>query len=169
MELEVKDKIIMKDKIINFFNINKFKIIFAVLLLVIFLILITFIKINNEKNNNLAAENYIQAGILLNAGKKEESISYYEKIINSKNEFYSVLALNVIIEKNLISDHEKIIEYFSFVNDKLKDEEQKDLLSFKKALYLYKTNNKMEGEKLLKNLIDKKSKFKELSEEILKQ
>ena len=121
------------------------------------------------KKNNINAENYIKAGLLLNAGKKEESLSYYEKIIESKNKFYSILALNIIVEKNLISDHDKIIEYFSIVNDRLKKEEQKDLLNFKKALYLLKNNKNLEGEKILNSLIDKKSKFTKLSEEVLKK
>ncbi len=169
MDLEVKDKILTKDKIINFLSKNKLKLIFFIIILAVFLISIVFIKINNDKKNNINAENYIKAGLLLNVGKKEESLSYYEKIIESKNKFYSILALNIIVEKNLISDHDKIIEYFSIVNDRLKEEEQKDLLNFKKALYLLKNNKNLEGEKILNSLIDKKSKFKKLSEEVLKK
>ena len=169
MDLEVKDKILTKDKIINFLSKNKLKLIFFIIILAVFLISIVFIKINNDKKNNINAENYIKAGLLLNVGKKEESLSYYEKIIESKNKFYSILALNIIVEKNLISDHDKIIEYFSIVNERLKEEEQKDLLNFKKALYLLKNNKNLEGEKILNSLIDKKSKFKKLSEEVLKK
>ena len=169
MDLEVKDKILTKDKIINFLDKNKLKLIFFAIILVVFLISLVFITINNEKKNNINAENYIKAGLLLNAGKKEESLSYYEKIIEGKNKFYSILALNIIVEKNLISDHDKIIEYFSIVNDRLKKEEQKDLLNFKKALYLLKNNKNLEGEKILNSLIDKKSKFTKLSEEVLKK
>ena len=169
MDLEVKDKILTKDKIINFLGKNKLKLIFFVITLVVFLISVVFIKINNEKKNKINAENYIKAELLLNAGKKEESLSYYEKIIESKNKFYSILALNNIVEKNLISDQDKIIEYFSIVNDILKEEEQKDLLNFKKALYLLKNNKNSEGEKILNSLIDKKSKFTKLSEEVLKK
>ena len=169
MDLEVKDKILTKDKIINFLSKNKLKLIFFIIIFAVFLISIVFIKINNDKKNNINAENYIKAGLLLNVGKKEESLSYYEKIIESKNKFYSILALNIIVEKNLISDHDKIIEYFSIVNDRLKEEEQKDLLNFKKALYLLKNNKNLEGEKILNSLIDKKSKFKKLSEEVLKK
>ena len=122
-----------------------------------------------KKKNNINAENYIKAGLLLNAGKKEESLSYYEKIIESKNKFYSILALNIIVEKNLLSDQDKIIEYFSIVNNILKEDEQKDLLNFKKALYLLKNDKNSEGEKILNSLIDKKSKFTKLSEEVLKK
>ena len=169
MDLEVKDKILTKDKIINLLGKNKLKLIFFVIILIVFLISVVFIKINNEKKNNINAENYIKAGLLLNAGKKEESLSYYEKIIESKNKFYSILALNIIVEKNLLSDQDKVIEYFSIVNDILKEDEQKDLLNFKKALYLLKNDKNSEGEKILNSLIDKKSKFTKLSEEVLKK
>ena len=169
MDLEVKDKILTKDKIINLLGKNKLKLIFFVIILIVFLISVVFIKINNEKKNNINAENYIKAGLLLNAGKKEESLSYYEKIIESKNKFYSILALNIIVEKNLLSDQDKIIEYFSIVNNILKEDEQKDLLNFKKALYLLKNDKNSEAEKILNSLIDKKSKFTKLSEEVLKK
>ena len=107
--------------------------------------------------------------MLFNSGKKEESLAYFENIIESNNKFYSILALNNIIEKNLISDHEKIIGYFSLIEKKLKNEEQTDLLKFKKALYFMENEKDLEGEKLLKDLIIKNSKFKELSEEVIKK
>ena len=48
-----------------------------------------------------------------------------------------------------------------------KNEEQLNLIIFKKALYLIKISNTQEGNMLLKNLIDKNSKLKPLAEEIL--
>ena len=169
MELDEKDKINKKDIIINFLNNNKFKIIVLVTSLVIFFIVSIILEINKDKKNKLIAENYIQAGLLFNSGKKEESLAYFENIIESNNKFYSILALKNIIEKNLISDHEKIIGYFSLIEKKLKNEEQTDLLKFKKALYFMENEKDLEGEKLLKDLIIKNSKFKELSEEVIKK
>ena len=49
MDLEVKDKILTKDKIINLLGKNKLKLIFFVIILIVFLISVVFIKINNEK------------------------------------------------------------------------------------------------------------------------
>ncbi len=169
MELDEKDKINKKDIIINFLNNNKLKIIVLITSSVIFFIVSIILEINKNKKNKLIAENFIQAELLLNSGKKEESLSYFENIIESNNKFYSILSLNTIIEKNLISDYEKIIGYFSLIEKKLRDEEQTDLLKFKKALYFMKNEKVLEGEKLLRDLIKKNSKFKELSEEVIKK
>tara|TARA_B100000900_G_scaffold324063_1_gene283673 strand:+ start:429 stop:938 length:510 start_codon:yes stop_codon:yes gene_type:complete len=169
MELDVKDKIQTKDRIINFLNNNKLKIIIFVSSLLILLIIVIILEINKQKKNDLIAESYIQARLLLNSGKKEDSLVHYKKIIESKHKFYSILALNTIIEKNLIQDHTKIIEYFDLVEKKLNDDEQGDLLKFKKALYLIKKNKNQESKKLLEELIDKNSNLKELSEEVLKK
>ena len=46
-------------------------------------------------------------------------------------------------------------------------EEKKDLLMFKKALYLIKISKNEDGKKLLNNLIDRNSKLKPLIEEII--
>ena len=51
--------------------------------------------------------------------------------------FYSTLALNNIIEKNLRNNNAKILKYFEIIEN-LKKKDQKDLINFKKALYLIK-------------------------------
>ena len=73
-----------------------------------------FLKIKAEKDNNLIAQKYIQAGLSLNK-EKNQSINLYEEIILSKNKFYAILALNTLIEKNLVTDKEKILKYFNIV------------------------------------------------------
>ena len=40
-----------------------------------------------EKNNEMIAEKYIEAGIYLSAGKKEIAQKFYEEIILSENKF----------------------------------------------------------------------------------
>ena len=42
-----------------------------------------------------------------------------KKLLNSKNKFYSILALNTILEKNLEKDKEKNFNYFDLL-EKLK-------------------------------------------------
>ena len=51
---------------------------------------------------------YITAGIYLLSKDYEKSKSIYKEIILSKNKFYSVLALNNIIENALEKDNEEI-------------------------------------------------------------
>ena len=167
MEQNVDNKIDIKDKLRLFYNANKLKIYALISILLIILISTTFLKINSEKKNNLIAEKYIQAGLYLTSGKKVESKNIYEEIIFSKNKFYSILSLNNIIEKDLVSDKSKILDYFKIVEEVAITEEQLNLINFKKALYLIKVSNIQEGNNLLKDLIDKNTNLKLLAEEIL--
>ncbi len=167
MDTEINKKIELKDKLINFYNSNKVKIYIFFIIVIVVSVFITFLKVKLEKKNEKIAENYVKAGILLNSGNKEDSLDIYENIIISKNKFYSLLALNKILEKNLISDEKKINDFFETVEESLKTRDQKDLLRFKKALYLIKNGENSKGNAILKSLIDKDSQFKSLSEEVI--
>ena len=96
-----------------------------------------------------------------------QSIAEYENIINSGNKFYSILALNKILEKGLIADDNKILEYFTLVEKNSYLDQQKDLIKLKKALYFIKKGDSEEGKKLLKDLINNNSQLKSLAEEII--
>ena len=167
MEQDENNKIGLKDKIIKLYNFHKFKIHLFFGIIIISIISIFFFKISNEKKNNIIAENYIKAGILLSAGKNEESKNLYEEIILNKNKFYSILSLNTIIEENLESDEGKILNYFDIVKEIKMSSENKDILIFKKALYLLTISEIDAGNKLLKDLINRKSQLKTLAEEII--
>ena len=167
MEQNTDHKTELKEKLITFYNSNKSKIYSFIIVLVIILISTIFIKINNQKKNNLIAEKFVDANIYLNADNKKKSIELYEEIIFSNNKFYSILSLNKILEKNLSSDKDKILKYLKKIEEKNLSEEQIDLLIFKKALYLIKISNIKKGKSLLQNLIEKNSKIKTLAEEIL--
>ena len=69
---------------------------------------------------------------------EEKSKNLYEEIILSKNKFYSVLALNMILEKELEENQDKVLNYFKIVENLNISKEQKDLIKFKKALFLIK-------------------------------
>ncbi len=139
------------------------------LLLVLLIVAASYIffTINHEKKNNLISEKYVEAGLYLTSKNKEKSKNLYDEIILSKNKFYSILALNIILEKDLVLDNDKILSYFKIVEELKLDREQRDLVIFKKALYLIKISNTQEGYNLLKNLIEKNSKLKTLAEEII--
>lgn len=169
MEQNVNNKLALKDKLISFYNTNKYKLFVITSLLIIIFISIFFLKINSEKNNSLVAEKYIKAGLYLSENKRDQSKNLYEEIILSKNKFYSILALNNILENNLITDKKKILDYFLLVEKVNKSEESSDLLIFKKALYFIKIGNIKEGNDLLKNLIEKESALKILAQEIISE
>ena len=167
MEQNVNNKIELKDRLISFYNNNKLKIYVFFLTLIIILFSTVLFKVNKDKKNILIAEKYIEAGLYLASDKKNQSKNLYEEIILSKNSFYSILALNIILEKNLISDKKIILNYFKILEKIKNSKEQTDLIKFRKALYLIKINNTQEGKEILKNLIEEQSALKQLVEEIM--
>ena len=165
-ELE-NSKLELKDRIFLFFKKNKFKILIFLSVLIIFSIIVIVQNILKEKENNLISEKYVQAGLYLASGENEKSFKIFEEIILSKNNFYSVLALNTILEKELTKDKEKILGFFEIAEQLNIDQNRKDLIVFKKALYLLKDNDFEDGNKLLRKLIETDSELKIYAEEIL--
>ena len=167
MEQNQVNNIGVKNRIIDLLIKNKKLIISFLIIVFVIISSLIFIKIKNEKKNDLISEKYIEAGIYLSNKEMSKSIKIYDEIIESKNKFYSILALNILIEKNLIKDKDKILNYFEIVEDLKLNKNQRDLLLFKKALYLKKYSNSEESEILLQKLIDSNTKLKEIVEEIL--
>ena len=170
MDKTEENKIEIKDKIINFFNNHKAKIYLFILIFVTFLVLFSFLKVNNEKKNIIAAEKYIEAGIYLGSNKKKDAATkIYEEIILSGNKFYSILALNTVIEKNLILDKNKILEYFEILEESISKKNQKDLILLKKGIYLIKNSDIQRGNNILKKLIEENSSLKALAQELVQE
>tara|TARA_X000000950_G_scaffold262211_1_gene333238 strand:+ start:1081 stop:1590 length:510 start_codon:yes stop_codon:yes gene_type:complete len=167
MEQKLESNLKLKNKIINFYNLNRLKIYIFIFLLLSIFIAMTFMKYNHNQKNVLISEKYIEAGMNLAANKNENAKLLYEEIILSKNKFYAILSLNTIIEKNLISDDKTIISYFNLLENMDLQEEKFDLITLKKALFYLKISKKNEGINLLEKLIKKNSKFKSLAEEII--
>ena len=167
MEQNVEIKQDLKNKLLQLFNRNKFK--FFALFSLFFLIIasVVLLKEYDKKNNALIAEKYVQARIYLTNDKKNDAKIIYEEIILSNNKFYSILALNEIIEKNLTTREDEILKYFEILESLDYSKEKLDLIVFKKALYLMKISRNEDGKKLLENLIKNKSKLKILAEEII--
>ena len=168
MEQNIETKLDLKDKFINFYNSNKLKILIFSIILSIALIMVMFLKYLNEKQNIIIADKYIKAGLYLSSNKKENAKEIYEEIILSKNKFYSILALNTILEKNLITNKEKILKYFNILEKSTSTKDQKDLIALKKAIYLIKELKIKEGNDLLNKLISDNSILKPIAEELVK-
>ena len=167
MDQSLDKKIEIKEKVLNFLKKNKFKLFILFSILIIFLTSFFWIKYLNKKENILISENYIKGGILLADNQNDEARKYFEKIVETGDNFYSLLALNIILEKGLISDKKKILQYFKKLENKKFSRELSDLILLKKALYLLKINDKELGIEILSNLIKKDSKLKILAQEII--
>ncbi len=168
MDQQIDKKIELKDRIANFFKQNKKKIIFLTIFIFLFIVLISAYNIYKEKKNIKISQQFITAGILLSSQDYENSKKIYENIIISKNKFYANLALNVMIERKLEKNIEKLLNYFKIVERLDYSQDQIDLILFKKALFLIDIQMINEGKDILKILIKSNSKIKSLAEEIIK-
>ena len=169
MEDNLENKKDFKDRLIDLYNQNKLKLFVIILIILIILISLIFLKYNNEKRNMVTAEKYVQAGLLLAVKNKDNAKKLYEEIIASENKFYSILALNTIIEKDLISSKKKILEYFDVLENSISAKDNVDLIKLKKALYLIKTSDIQKGNEILKSLIDNNSTLNSIAEELIKK
>jgi len=84
----------------------------------------------------------------------------------SNNNFYSPLALNNLIDKNLEQNEIEILKLFETIEKLKVDKEQKNLFKIKKALYLISILKKDEGNKLLEEIISENSVWKNVAIEI---
>ena len=151
-----------------FWNRNKKKTIVIFILITAIPVVFFIWSENLNKKNLIISEKYISAVVALSSNEKDKAVKYYEEIIFSKNKFYSILALNTILEKQLVNDKEKIFKYFSTLEEIPFSEENLNLISLKKALYLMKLNNAEESKKILNELIKRKSSLKPIAEELIK-
>ena len=115
MNKEENNEAEKKNKFLFFIKENKIKLSITISVIFLSIISLNLFKNYNVNKNDLISEKYIQAGIYLNLKNEKKSLEIYDEIIKEKNKFYSVLSLNTIIEKKLVEDHEKIINYFEIV------------------------------------------------------
>ena len=167
MEENIEKKQEIKSRLIHFFDTNKFKFFILISFIVIAIFAFSLFQINVKKKNSLIAEKYIQAGIYLANKKNADATLIFEEIIESKNKFYSILSLNTILEKKLLTDKKKILLLFKKIEKIKTTQEQRDLIKFKKALFLINNSEFEEGKKLLQEIAGSKSGLKFLAEEII--
>ena len=149
------------EKIINFFANNTKKII--ILTSVIVLIIFGYFIYEDLKNKNKVklANKYNSAIIKFVSGDKTKVENELIDIVNKKDKTYSPLALYFLIDNNIINENNKINELFDIViNETSLEEEIKNLVIYKKALF----NSDFESEnnliKILNPVINSDSAWK---------
>ena len=168
MENEIIDKKDLPERITIFFKEKK-KIIFILLAILIGAIFsfFSFEYYKNVKNQKIS-EKFIKASIYLGTEDKEKSKVILKEIVESNSQFYSILALNTIIENDLEKSSNEILRLFKVLENIKIDKEQKNLIKLKKALYFIKISNEEEGNNLLKEIISENSIWKDVALEISK-
>ncbi len=149
------------EKIRNFFVSNKIKIISGI---VIFIILIVGVysydkyKINKKKE---ISDNFNSTIIEYNKSTKDETAKDLIEIINRKDPTYSPLSLYFIIDNDIVTDQETINKLFNILIEGISvDDEIKNLIIYKKALYNADESEENELLNMLNPIINSESIWK---------
>ncbi len=145
-------------KILDFIKGNAKVFIYIIISFVI--ISLSYFWFLNKSNNKKiqVSDDYIKAKILLDNGKNKEAEKILSNLIMNNDSIYSSLSLFLIIEKEVISDKEVILNYFDLIlsGNSLKKEDI-NLLKLKKAIFLSDINKEQEIIELLNPLINDNS------------
>jgi len=149
------------EKIKNFLAENKNKLISIALALAIILIgAYSYDKYKTNKKKEIS--NKFNSTILTHSeNTKDNTINKLTEIINEQDPTYSPLSLYFIIDNKLISDQNKINSFFDDIIKKTSlDEEIKNLIIYKKALFNADQAQESELLIILNPLINSKSVWK---------
>ena len=148
--IEARYDITKKSKPRRFYESNKILIFSSIFVLAIILISFSVYFENKEKNKILLSENYVQAKIYLENGNKDEAISLLKKVIFANDPTYSTLSFFLILNQNLVTDHEELSTLFDhLLNNNKFEKEVINLLIYKKALF---NSNFISESKLLNDI-----------------
>ena len=124
------------EKVRNFFNKNKIKIISILLSIVIVLIgAYSFDKYKTNQKIEIS-DKFNSITLTYSENTKDYTVKNLVEIINEKDPTYSPLSLYFIIDNKLISDQRELNSYFDIlIKNTSLDEEIKNLVIYKKALF----------------------------------
>ena len=149
------------EKIKNFFVNNKKLLISSVIFLILIVIgVYSYDKYTTEKKRQIS-DNFNAITIDHSESSKDITLKKLLEIINQNDPTYSPLSLYFIIDNNLLSDRNEVNKLFDVLIDKtLLDEEIKNLVIYKKALFNADQANEADLLNMLNPLINSKSIWK---------
>ena len=149
------------EKIKNFFINNKNKIISGIVILVIVVISVySFDKYKTNKKKQIS-DTFNSITIEFSEITKDKTANSLMEIINKKDPTYSPLSLYFIIDKNLVTDKTVVNSLFDILIEKTSlDNEIKNLVIYKKALYNSDNSQESDLLNMLNPLINSKSIWK---------
>ena len=150
-----------KSKIKRFYESNKVIIFSILLIIVISFASIGFYLSRVENKITLLSNDYIDAKVLLENGKKNEAKVILENIILSNNSTYSTLSLFLVLNQNLITNEKELLSLFNHVLENNKFEKEiKNLIILKKALFQSSFIKESELIEVLKPLVNTETVWK---------
>ena len=160
-EITIIDTNARNERIKNFFINNKKKLI--IITSIILVIIIGYLSFENskEKNKIKLANQYNLALIDLNPENKQKTIDEMVNVVKSNDATYSPLALYHLLDNNLIENNDEINILFNELIEKTKlDNEIKNLIIYKKALFNSDFVSENELLKILNPVINSESIWK---------
>ena len=150
-----------QEKVRNFFVNNKNKIISTIIVLVIILVgAYSFDSYKTNKKKEISNK-FNSTTLSHSDNTKELTIQNLVEIINEQDPTYSPLSLYFIIDNKLISNQSEINSYFDILIEKTSlDEEIKNLVIYKKALFNADQAQESDLLNILNPLINSKSVWK---------
>ena len=150
-----------QEKVRNFFVNNKNKIISTTVILVIILVgAYSFDSYKTNKKKEISNK-FNSTTLSHSDNTKELTIQNLVEIINEQDPTYSPLSLYFIIDNKLISNQSEINSYFDILIEKTSlDEEIKNLVIYKKALFNADQAQESDLLNILNPLINSKSVWK---------
>ena len=135
-EVTIIDKKTRNEKIKDFFVKNKKVIIYFFVFLVVFVLSFYFYQIYKDDQRKQISEKYNSAVIDYENNDKIKTILSMRDIIEDKDSTYSPLALYFIIDNKLVENKNEVNEMFDILINKTSFENEiKNLIIYKKALY----------------------------------
>ena len=149
------------EKIKNFFINNKNKLIFGIIILLVGIVgVYSFDKYQINKKQQVS-DTFNLVTIEYSENNKKKTTNKLIDIINEKDPTYSPLSLYFIIDNELILDQKQINELFDILIDQTSlDDEIKNLVIYKKALFNADQSSEGDLLNLLNPLINSKSVWK---------
>ena len=150
-----------QEKVRNFFVNNKSKIISSIVILVIILVgAYSFDSYKTNKKKEISNK-FNSTTLSHSDNTKELTIQNLVEIINEQDPTYSPLSLYFMIDNKLISNQSEINSYFDILIEKTSlDEEIKNLVIYKKALFNADQAQESDLLNILNPLINSKSVWK---------
>ena len=150
-----------QEKVRNFFVNNKNKIISTIVILVIILVgAYSFDSYKTNKKKEISNK-FNSTTLSHSDNTKDLTIQNLVEIINEQDPTYSPLSLYFIIDNKLISNQSEINSYFDILIEKTSlDEEIKNLVIYKKALFNADQAQESDLLNILNPLINSKSVWK---------
>ena len=152
---ETQYDVTKKSRFRKLYDANKLLIFSTLFVLIIASISFSFYTASKEKKQILLADNYMVAKFYLQNNERDKGRKILKEIILANNRTYSTLSLFLILDEDLVDDQKEISNLFDHLlaNNKF-EQEVKNLIIFKKTLFLSNFANELEMVENAKQLIN---------------